>query len=94
MLAEMPWEAFQEWREYDRLEPFGEERGDLRAGIIASTIANANRGKKTKPFKPADFMPDFLRVIEPPKPMSAAEFRVAFDGFKEMVRATAGAPAA
>jgi len=31
--------------------------GDFRAGIIASTIANVNRGKKKKAFKPVDFMP-------------------------------------
>jgi predicted transcriptional regulator len=30
---------------------------DFRAGIIASTIANVNRGKRKKPYKPADFMP-------------------------------------
>lgn len=43
---------------YYSLEPFGEERADLRAGIISSTIANVNRGKH-KPFKPTDFMPKF-----------------------------------
>ena len=31
--------------------------GDFRAGIIAATIANVNRGKKKKAYKPADFMP-------------------------------------
>ena len=36
-----------------------EEREDLRAGIVASTIANANRDPKRRkqPFKPQDFMP-------------------------------------
>ena len=42
------------------MEPRGEERADLRAGIVASTIANANRDpKKGKPFKAEDFMPKF-----------------------------------
>ena len=45
------------------LDPFGEVRGDLQAGIVASTIANANSGKGSKTFQPADFMP----LMEKPK---------------------------
>lgn len=48
-----------EWAAFLQLEPQGEERADLRAGIISSVIANANRKKGTKPFKPSDFMPKF-----------------------------------
>lgn len=44
---------------YDKLNPFGESRSDLRAGIIASVIANANKGKGAKTFTPQDFMPKF-----------------------------------
>lgn len=45
---------------YYELEPFGQERGDLQAAIVASTVANVNRDpKKSKPFKPADFLPNF-----------------------------------
>lgn len=50
---------FAEWLAYARVEPFGEERADLRMGIVASTIANVNRGKGQKPYKPQNFMPDF-----------------------------------
>lgn len=50
---------FAEWLAYYRLEPWGEERGDLRAGIVASTVANAWRGKDVLPFNPGDFMPEF-----------------------------------
>lgn len=49
---------YLEWQEYYSLEPFGEERADLRAGIIASTIYNVNRGKN-RALKPEDFMPKF-----------------------------------
>ncbi len=59
MLAEMTSAQFAEWMAYAQLEPWGEERADLRAGIIASTQANVMRGKKGKPFKPQDFMPTF-----------------------------------
>jgi hypothetical protein len=46
-----------EWAAYFAIEPFGEERADLRAGIVASTIANVHAGRKGKPFAPVDFMP-------------------------------------
>jgi len=51
---------------YSQLEPFGEERADLRSGIVSSTIANANRDpkKKRKAFRPQDFMPSFEEVKE------------------------------
>lgn len=53
-----------EWMAYFGIEPFGEERADLRAGIVASTIANVNRGKNTNPFAPKDFMPNFGKPKE------------------------------
>lgn len=59
MLAEMSSAQFAEWRAYAQIEPFGEDRADLRAGIVASTIANANRGKGQKPFTAQQFMPSF-----------------------------------
>lgn len=59
MLSEISSRDFAEWLAYSRLEPWGEERDDLRMGIIAATIANANRGKNQKAYKPADFIPDF-----------------------------------
>jgi hypothetical protein len=45
------------WAAYFDQEPWGEERADLRSAIVASTIANVNRGKGRKPFRPRDFMP-------------------------------------
>lgn len=55
-----------EWMAYDRIDPFGEERGDLRAGILASLLANINRDRKKKsdPFSPLDFMPVVQRNQE------------------------------
>lgn len=55
---------FSEWQAFYGIEPWGEERADLRMGIMASVIANAHRDpKKSRPFKPRDFMPNF----DPPK---------------------------
>ena len=50
---------FMAWCEYYQQEPFGEQRADLRAGVIASTMANiytAHVGAKTV-YRPLDFMP-------------------------------------
>lgn len=62
-----------EWMEFFRLEPFGPEVESWRAGMIASVVANVNRGKGTKPYKPADFM------LKPPErsrePPGLAAFR-------------------
>lgn len=56
-----------EWAAYYEIEPFGQERDNLHAGIVAATVANVNRGKGKKPVQAGDFM---LRVHadEPPDP--------------------------
>lgn len=46
----------REWGEYYQVEPFGQERDNLHAGLVASVIANAHRGKGTRAFSPSDFM--------------------------------------
>ena len=48
-----------EWMAYCNIDPFGGERLDLHAGIVASTIANVNRKKSAKPYTARDFMPDW-----------------------------------
>lgn len=68
--------AVAEWMAYDSLEPIGELRADVRAGIIASVIANTNRDRKRRPdpFTPHDFMPFLERsAAAPPTPMSLTE---------------------
>ena len=52
-----------------RLEPFGAERDNLHAGIVASMVANVNRDtkKRPEPFAPHDFLievEDFEEDIE------------------------------
>jgi len=48
-----------EWMAFFELEPWGTEVEDWRAGLIASTVANANRDQKRRrrPYEPQDFMP-------------------------------------
>lgn len=49
-----------EWFAYYQLEPFGEERADLRNAINCIAIMNAmGTKKKVGEWKPADFMPNF-----------------------------------
>jgi len=54
---------FVDWAAYFEAEPWGEERADLRMGIMAALTANihASRGKR---FAPGDFMPKFGVPIE------------------------------
>ena len=81
MLAEMTSNQLSEWMAYAQLEPWGEERADLRAGIIASTQANSMRGKKGKPFKPQDFMPRYEpEDEEATAAMMMAKMRAALGG--------------
>jgi len=60
----MGYDEFLEWQVYDTLAPFGDERADLRAGVVAATMANAWRGKNQRAFAPADFLLRF----EPERP--------------------------
>jgi hypothetical protein len=85
------------WFEYARLEPFGEERGDLRAGIIASTIANTHRDRRQKPtpYLPTDaqFMPflDRSKLKDSRKPLTDAS---QWSALKRRIAGSAGAPSA
>ena len=61
LLAETTSAELTEWIAFYQLEPFGPERGDLQAGIVAATVANVNRDakKQKKPYSAQDFMPKF-----------------------------------
>lgn len=63
---------FTYWMAFERLEPFGALVDDYRAGAIASTVFNANRGPKSKYLVPSDFMPALSAALhgepEPEKP--------------------------
>lgn len=66
MLAQMSAAQLRGWMAYYNIEPWGEDRGDLRAGIVAATVANAFRKKGSRPMRPADFMPQFDAPYRPP----------------------------
>ena len=56
LLARVDSLELAEWMTFYGESPFGDERNDLQAGIIAATIANVN-SSKGKAFQPIDFMP-------------------------------------
>jgi hypothetical protein len=62
-----------EWIAYDRIEPFGEYRADLRSAIVATVVNNSQGGKA----KVKDFIPTF----EPPKKQTAEEMSAMFKAF-------------
>ena len=87
MLGEMTEMQFQRWIAYSIIEPFGEERADLRSAIIACTMANMWRGQKQRPFKVDDFMPKLgenkrAQRNKGAKPMTSAEIKAEMDKLK------------
>ncbi|MFH9269187.1 hypothetical protein ACH4KN_33790 [Streptomyces sp. NPDC017546] len=57
MLADIDSAELAEWMAYEHVTgPLGPERGDVLHGILAATVANANRGKGKK-ADPKDFIP-------------------------------------
>lgn len=47
------------WKAYYELDPFDEERADLRSAIVASTVSAGIPSKKKRKVKVSDFMPKF-----------------------------------
>jgi len=53
-----------EWIAYYSIEPFGTQREDYRAGLIAATTANCAGAGKKKALQPTDFIPIFVQEKE------------------------------
>ena len=54
-----------EWLAYEKVTgTLGTERADLHAGIVASTIANANRGKGKRVAKVSEFTPKWDKPVQ------------------------------
>lgn len=68
LLASLDSNELTEWQAFDTLEAIGEARADLRAGIIASTVANHGSRDIKKPYRASDFMP-YLPEREEEKPV-------------------------
>lgn len=55
----MPYKELLEWGEFYGMEPFDEQRGDLRNGMLMQLIANVNRDpkKQSTPYALDMFLP-------------------------------------
>lgn len=84
MASQISARKLREWEVYAELEPFGSPAGFWQAGVVASTVANVNRTKKTqKALSPEDFMPSTMHDSEAqqePQDVGAQVVRA----FKEM----------
>ena len=60
MLSLMPQRVFREWLAFSEVEPWDEERADIRSAMIAHTMYSLWRGKGPR-RQLSDFMPKFKR---------------------------------
>ncbi len=67
MLAEIDARELAEWEAFYNIDPFGEGRDDLRAGIICSTIHGMAGKIANKAMAPADFMPFLTKPEREPQ---------------------------
>lgn len=74
LLGRIDSRELSEWAAYYSVEPFGDFRSDLQAGIVASTLANCNRtSNSSRSFNPTDFMP--IGEHNKPKVMSGDDIK-------------------
>jgi hypothetical protein len=60
LLGRISSRELSEWMAYYMLEPFGAERDNLHAGLVAAMVHNVNRDpKRGKAADPKDFMLEF-----------------------------------
>lgn len=70
---------FAEWIAFAQVDgPWWAERGDLQAGIVASTLANIH-SRKGRRYTARDFMP--YRDASPKREQSIADMRAVMSAF-------------
>ena len=69
LLASVTGDDIIEMMAFERLEPFGGLADDFRAGQVAATVANVQRGKDDEPYGPDFFMPALRRGRPEPAPV-------------------------
>jgi hypothetical protein len=56
MLSEIGSRQYLEWKAFYALDPWGDQRADVRTAIVAAVMANAWRGKDEGPIGLETFM--------------------------------------
>lgn len=59
MLERLSARELLQWKAYERIEPFGEIRADIRMAIQTAALVNLQRSRGSRVAKVTDFMPDF-----------------------------------
>lgn len=89
MAQAMPWSLMRLWQAYEQLEPFGEERADLRIAQLCALVANRTRAKGERAFKVQDFMLQTAKD-RPVQARKKRDPRTVFRSLKNMFLASAG----
>lgn len=84
MLSRIPSRLFSEWMAYYSIEPWGEERADLRAGHTTAAVSNTWRSRG-QPLKEAT---DYILGYEQEAKQSTTleQMKNAFRGFVKRVK--------
>lgn len=69
MLRKLSASELAEWEQFHALQPFGLERDDFRAGMIAAPLLNAWRAKGSRSRKPEEW----IYVPRPLRPKQSGE---------------------
>lgn len=84
LLRSMSEEEFVEWQlVYNKFDPFGEVREDLRAGMGISPLLNLLRQRWCKHptlTKPSDWIMDLAELTQPQPPMSWQDMQMICKG--------------
>ena len=75
LFAEMDVDEFIYWQTFYHLEPWGFDIENWRSGMIASTVANANRPPRQAPYKIAQFIPKREKPQTPEEMLAALKAR-------------------
>ncbi len=68
-LGTITWAQLSTWRYYAELEPFGEERADLRAGYLGARLGSL---LARTPQRVKDYVPDLAKLTAPRQPQRGA----------------------
>ena len=73
-----------EWKCFFRVDPWDQDRADLRSGILAAIICNMFAGKGAERAKPQDFLLSEKRPPKPPRRQTSAEVAAVLEGIIAM----------
>lgn len=74
LTASMSSSEYASWLDYAAVEPWGCQPADLRAAIVACTVARSQGAR----VELQDFLPPWARAAEPAEPISVAELKRRF----------------